>query len=452
MFAHLSRALRPAALLRNTILGLSLAAFAFAATTLAAGQSIGIRPLRTEVEMNPGESRTVTVNVINRSEEDMLAKPLFESYISNDPEGYPIDGTEESDDPQNVLNWLTYNTEAITVPAMGETPVDVTITVPENAEPGGRYAAVFYEPTFDEEEIDGVRIRARVASIIIVRVAGDVNEEGDVIDFSLDKEELASDLPLNFVVGFQNTGSIHLKPTGKIYLRDAEGNRITSVGRIVDPNNTDKEIVVDYLPLNAPKGNVLPGSMRNFISTWEEPTSFTGLTADLELTYGSDRKEIRRTLPIDLNNSATITDAKFNTDTKEFTFTVTNTGSLNIKPDMTVGIVNSMDFQVDSLEYTADTYLLPEESLDITVAWEKEIPSGSYTANIEFASPVLSDFVAQCKFQYGSLFASILNGDTIAIVLIFLGVILLGGVFYTLGRRKQTAPAAPATDHSAEEK
>jgi hypothetical protein len=73
----------------------------------------------------------------------------------------------------------------------------------------------------------------------LVNVPGDVKIAGDVSKFELGTKEEKTftpntkfpNLPVVFQTTFENSGNIHLKPTGKITLVDEDGKTLKNVGK-----------------------------------------------------------------------------------------------------------------------------------------------------------------------------------------------------------------------------
>lgn len=81
-----------------------------------------------------------------------------------------------------------------------------------------------------------------------------------------------NDFNVVFTLPFENQGNTHLKPTWKITLVDEDGKIIKNVWKEVIQNNFGLVIwekIVNYLPINDVKGNVLPDTKRDFISYWK---------------------------------------------------------------------------------------------------------------------------------------------------------------------------------------
>jgi len=58
--------------------------------------------------------------------------------------------------------------------------------------------------------------------------------------------------PVKFALNFENTGNVHVRPHGNIFIKDAFGRQ------------------VGILDINGGQGNVLPQSVRIFNSTWDD--------------------------------------------------------------------------------------------------------------------------------------------------------------------------------------
>jgi hypothetical protein len=79
------------------------------------------------------------------------------------------------------------------------------------------------------------------------------------------------DFNLTMKIPVKNDGNTHIKPTGKIYLYDENGEQLTKIGKISVVNENGVymgEKIVDYLPINDEGGNVLPGTERIFQTYW----------------------------------------------------------------------------------------------------------------------------------------------------------------------------------------
>ncbi len=86
-----------------------------------------------------------------------------------------------------------------------------------------------------------------------------------------DIENIDDDFGVGFTFPVINTWNTHVKPEWSITLVDENGTTIKGIGK--EPKINDKWAViwmevVDYIPINSGRWNVLPGSQRNFEAEW----------------------------------------------------------------------------------------------------------------------------------------------------------------------------------------
>ncbi len=75
-----------------------------------------------------------------------------------------------------------------------------------------------------------------------------------------------------FSFPIKNKWNTHIKPNGKIVLKDEDGNIIKAIGKEVIANDRWAiigEKIVDYIPINDQWGNILPQTERVFESEWK---------------------------------------------------------------------------------------------------------------------------------------------------------------------------------------
>ena len=159
-----------------------------------------------------------------------------------------------------------------------------SIRVPQDASPGGHYAAILIgQKPVKEGGTTQTTVSSFVSSLLFVRIAGDVHEEGFVREFSTDKAWYQAQ-EADFNLKFENVGNVHLRPVGEIVIYNMWGKE----RGVIDINHT------------AGFGNVLPGTIRNFSFKWDGENSVFDIgryRAELTLQYGEEgHKNIDSTL------------------------------------------------------------------------------------------------------------------------------------------------------------
>lgn len=258
-------------------------------------RALTISPPVIELKLKPGESQEFFLKVFNETEEDLYLSLALSSFKASDQEGRPL--IDEEKIFQDYFSWFAFSENSLILKPLEVKSVRAVVNVPEKATPGGYYLAVLWQTS---AAAGGARtslgISSEVGYLILLRVDGEIKEQGNLSNFSLKKSRsLFNPLPVVFSLNFNNLGNVHLKPQGKIEIRNKFG------------------FLVKVLEVNPTGGNVLPGSSRQFNIFWfnpwqllregkislfqalpiiTEPFAFGKYTAKLKLEFGSDGQEI----------------------------------------------------------------------------------------------------------------------------------------------------------------
>jgi len=243
-----------------------------------------------DIAVWPGGERTVTITIASGSSETMEIFWEVQEFVAKGESGEqeyiaPL--------PGGITEWLTIEEEQLLV-LPGETKqVTLNINVPENAEPGGHYATVFFTQKPAGFVGEGVGLVTKIGIPVLVLTYGEVVENLNLKEFKVaEDQKLFSNLPVVFESRVENVGSVHLKPAGSI--------KISKLFGLVDHD----------IAANPNGSNVLPNSTRLIESAWtkldhEEPRGFwesakhqwRNLTfgcfkAELVMNYGEDNETL----------------------------------------------------------------------------------------------------------------------------------------------------------------
>lgn len=258
-------------LLSRSVLPAALAILLVGCLGVPSVRALTISPVRLEVTVDPGGSYSGEVILKNDQDVQKTFYPTFENFEARGESGLPyfIPGKE------GLAGWIEGPSEVLLAPGERRT-VLFRITVPSDAKPGGYFAAILWNDTPPAPTQGGqVAIGAKVGSLVLLRVAGDIPEAGGVTSFATqDGTKVFNSLPITFVWRFQNSGGDRVKPEGKV--------------RIV---NTLGSLAAE-LPANASKGNILPGSTRKFEVAWGEDATGSGSTVGMGF-FAAAREQAR---------------------------------------------------------------------------------------------------------------------------------------------------------------
>lgn len=228
--------------------------------------------------VNPGEARTEKIFIENITKNKVTYYPEKLDFVAADETGTPkFVKDAESSPTYSLSKWITISTTAITLAPKERQPVDVTISVPANAEPSGHFGAVLFGTAAPTPTTTGAAVQGKIGTLILIRVAGTAKENGVVASFTTDKS-IYQKPPVNFTSRIRNLGNVHFAPTGEIVIKDIFGRS------------------VDSIKVNDVAGNVLPDSIRKFENKWEKSVLPGYYKAELLLSYGSPQKSLTASL------------------------------------------------------------------------------------------------------------------------------------------------------------
>ncbi len=216
------------ALSLNTFAPLALAAEEAPAISITQQTDVPVRgdfqvgPSRFVVELEPGEEKTIELQVTSREGEPS-------SYAITAEDLAPKNGSSDSfeffggkDGPFSARSWFSPAVKTLSMKHGQRAFVPVKIKVPQDAAAGDHYAVVLFERKNDNMDDGAVRVLARVGVVILITVKGDIVEAGNLTDFTTSLPFYWK-FPVGFSLSYENRGTVHLTPKGKIIIKNVFG-------------------------------------------------------------------------------------------------------------------------------------------------------------------------------------------------------------------------------------
>ena len=234
-----------------------------------------VYPARQFLELEPGEKTSVVVNFVNQAKEPVSGFVKVVNFIVRDNQGTPelIENNFVAPEKYAASSWFKTNFDRVTLPSNNEkVTIQAQINVPKNANPGGRYVAIYFQtqpvqfavPTGSLYEA-GTGISPRLASLIYIRVKGPIKEKAFVTKFQ-PKQPFFEYGPIEVETEILNQGDYHITPRGEITLTN-------TLGKVVD-----KSLLKET--------NIFPDTVRTFTNTLGKKWMIGKYRASLLATYG----------------------------------------------------------------------------------------------------------------------------------------------------------------------
>lgn len=191
-----------------------------------------IGPGKVEIEGKPGETIIKEISVTNRISDDRVFELSIEDISgSQDPDTAVVLLGNESG-PYTLKDYITFPEKTFKLNLGERAWIPVSITIPQNAEPGGLYGSVLISTLSSSKETNNDSetkspVIARVGTLFFVTVPGDVKTEGLTKEISLtDGKWWYEKGPVKFHILYENTGSIHLNPYGELRIKNLFGEEV----------------------------------------------------------------------------------------------------------------------------------------------------------------------------------------------------------------------------------
>jgi hypothetical protein len=240
---------------------------ALGASSSAGTQGFQISPPVTTLSLNRGTSTRGTMKVTNLTGQTLTLTVGKENFVAQGEEGQ-VELTDNADPLYSLAPYFTLSTSQISVAPTATVSVGYTISVPINAEPGGRYGSVTFTsiPAALPSGQSGAAVRQQLAGLILLRINGPTHEQLAVASFTTGKSFYEYG-PVTFTTRVQNEGNVHELPTGQIVVKNLFG--LTTAKLTLDQHY------------------VLPGAIRRLTNTLNRHFLFGPYTATLTLHNGT---------------------------------------------------------------------------------------------------------------------------------------------------------------------
>ncbi len=243
----------------------------------AAQQAITMTPTSVSPVINPGSSQHGSFKVINQG------KTAFKFITYAAP--YRVSGEDYTPEftvlptAPNITGWFNFSAPGGTVEPNQAVTIGYTITIPENVQPGGYYAAAFAETQYPKAA-NSIVLNERVGELFYIQVAGPVVKKGEMLTW---KSGFFQKPPLTSVIRLQNSGSIHFPSTIKLTVKDILGHTKYQL-------TTQKEL--------------LPQTIRRVTIPWDKTPSIGLFKVSGDVTFLNQHQKLSTKWVLVMSNTA----------------------------------------------------------------------------------------------------------------------------------------------------
>lgn len=235
-----------------------------------------VAPARQELLVDPGEQTAVVLKFLNQGDVPVAGLLKVADFIVEDKEGSPtfIEDQTTLSPRFAAASWVELPYEQIAIAPKDKVVVQAKINVPQSAQAGGRYFAIFFEPGGTPSQGVGVATEAetpvtiRLAGLVYLRVSGPIEESAYVTQLTAPR--FLEYGPIKVTTEINNKGNYHIRPKGTISLTSVFGKKI------------DEELLLEQ--------NIFPESSRLLENNLGGKWLFGKYKIELTATYGETGK------------------------------------------------------------------------------------------------------------------------------------------------------------------
>lgn len=221
------------------------------ASSVFFAQALNISPARLEFSADPGTTAQGEFTILNEQDTDQVYYTSVENFEAQGESGTP-NFTKSKD---GLASWVQV-VDKVEIKKGEKLKIPFTVTVPQGADAGGHFAAIFLSTIPPATGAGEVSVGAKIGMLMLLKVNGPIKEDGGVMSFALKQGgHVVTALPVDFVYRFNNNGNDRVKPMGTTTISNMFG------------------MSVEKINANSNEGNVLPSSIRRFEMRWgkEDP-------------------------------------------------------------------------------------------------------------------------------------------------------------------------------------
>jgi hypothetical protein len=235
-----------------------------------------VAPARQELLVDPGETTAIVLKFLNQGEVPVSGLLKVADFIVEDKEGSPTFLEDETYFSSRfaAASWVELPYDRITIAAKDKVTIQAKINVPQDAQAGGRYFAIFFEPggrvteSLGEETEAETPVTIRLAGLVYLRVAGPIEENAYLTQLTTPRFLEYGPIPVTTEI--ENQGNYHIRPQGTVTLTSIFGKKV------------DEEILREQ--------NIFPETSRIFENKLGGKWLFGKYKIELNAVYGETGK------------------------------------------------------------------------------------------------------------------------------------------------------------------
>ena len=260
---------------------------------------LSVSPHTFEIDVFPGEMIEREIKITNKSEVALPIAVRVVDFMARDEMGATTFDEAMQDISIASRKWFEIENPNFILDAGEAEEVNFKISVPENAEPGGHYSVMLFEPQlpsfyFEEGQSKVIPVIGVLflSSVKVFTLDQEVEQKLEIVEFSVPKEErlialenltsaflgnmvqaadeftITKKSPSNFILRIRNNDIYHIKPFGKVLIFNIFGKKVgeAEVSRTTILPGKIRQFPIQFSPETPKYLKWLPESVSDFLA------------------------------------------------------------------------------------------------------------------------------------------------------------------------------------------
>jgi len=189
-----------------------------------------VGPGKFDLTITPGESQTVDILLTNRTGVAKEFVLTTEDMTGSSDIDQPTILLGDDTGPYSLKDFIQVPAHRFIIEPGERVTVPVTITLPTDAEPGGRYGSLLVQTVSSgapEGNLPATAVVSRIAVLFFITTPGELNRSGELVDFTtVPAASFFTKGPITFGLLYENTGTVHTNPAGEIVITNILGQEV----------------------------------------------------------------------------------------------------------------------------------------------------------------------------------------------------------------------------------
>ena len=238
--------------------------------------ALGVSPAIMEEVLTPGKVLESKVTITNVTNFPLPIKGTVKNFLTD----FVI-----PDKDRGIFDasaWFKLEPADFILQPKENKEIKIIIAPPQNAEPGGHYATIYFQPLIPREVLSPqtTYLAARVGVLSLLIMKGDIVEKASLGNLSvLSSKKIFKTVNfqesgrIKMEISFKNEGNVHLMPAGEVEIFNSSGK------------------LLQKLPF--PENLILPKTEKIYSLDWPIKKIFGKFTLNVNFSYGSEQIKVK---------------------------------------------------------------------------------------------------------------------------------------------------------------